>query len=276
MNDPLAQAYLKVIEEETSSGVVDSTKSQVGKTYGDSESEKKAKETVPSSSTEKVEKDIEDVEEAPAELTSDGADGELKSVKSEATNPFDALYNKVINEEMFDFSTEDNSLEPSMEDMSSEEMNEEEGEEEGEEEMDEEGQVTVTLDREMAQKLHDVLMAVLEGSSEEEVDDIEDFEDEGEEEMDEEMDEEVKEEAVEAEVHGHALVDQEKLEKGMTKHSNMEVKGAVPVSKKKAEVVKGKKADGTPEKCTDNPEELTHPSKMNTGGVKVGKSLFDQ
>lgn len=272
IQDPLAKAYLKVLEEETSSGVVDSTKSQVGKTYGDSESEKKAKETVPASSTEKVEKDVEDAEEAPAELTSAGADGELKAVKTEASNPFDALYNKVLNEEMFDFSTEDNSLEPSMDDMPEMDQNEEEGEEESEEEGEE---VTVTLDREMAQKLHDVLMAVLgneesEEESEEEVEDIEDIED-----MEEGEEEEVKE-AVEAEVHGHALVDQEKLEKGMTKHSNMEVKGAVPVSKKKAEVVKGKKADGTPEKCTDNPEELTHSNKIDTGGVRVGKSLFDQ
>jgi hypothetical protein len=84
------------------------------------------------------------------------------------------------------------------------------------------------------------------------------------------------EEAIDAEYHGHALVDQEKLEKGMTKHSNMEVKGAVPVSKKKAEVVKSKKTDGTPEKMTGNPEELTSKSKMNVGGVTAGKSLFDQ
>lgn len=269
IHDPLAKAYLKVIEEETSSGVVDSTKSQVGKTFGDSESEKKAKQTVPASSTEKIEKDVEDAEEAPAELTSAGATGELKSVKTEASNPFDALYNKVINEEMFDFSTEDNSLEPEMGEMP--EAGEDQMEDETDEEMGEE--VTVTLDREMAQKLHDVLMTVLGGQEDEEVEDFEDIEDM--EEGDEESEEEMKE-AVEAEYHGHALVDQEKLEKGMTKHSNMEVKGAVPVSKKKAEVVKGKKADGTPEKCTDNPEELTHPSKMNTGGVTVGKSLFDQ
>jgi hypothetical protein len=269
--DPLATAYLKVIEEETSSGVVDSTKSQVGKTFGDKESEKKAHETFPKHSTEKVEGEMEDVEEAPEELTSDGATGELEKVKAESSNPFDVLYNKIINEEMFDFSTEDNSLEPSAK-MGSDESLEEFDDESDENESNE---VTVTLDREMAQKLHDVLMAVLgmesEEESEEEDEEMEDMMDSEEEEEDDEV-----KEAVEAEYHGHALVDQEKLEKGMTKHSNMEVKGAVPVSKKKAEVVKGKKADGKPEKCTDNPEELTSKSKVDTGGVRVGKSLFDQ
>lgn len=41
MIDPIAKAYLRVIEEETSSGVVDSTKTQVNKVFGDAESEKK-------------------------------------------------------------------------------------------------------------------------------------------------------------------------------------------------------------------------------------------
>lgn len=266
--DPLAKAYLKVIEEETSSGVVDSTKAQVGKTFGDKESEKKAHQTVPTDSAEMVDSELEEVEEAPAELTSKGATGELKSVKAESNNPFDALYNKVLNEEMFDFSTEDNSLEPTSE------MGEADDSEEFDDETEEsDDTVSFTLDRETAQKLHDVLMAVLgEGEAEEEAEDgLEDIDDE----MEDGMEDEVKE-AVEAEYHGHALVDQEKLEKGMTKHSNMEVKGAVPVSKKKAEVVKGKKADGTPEKCTDNPEELTSKSKVDSGGVRVGKSLFDQ
>lgn len=274
MNDPIANAYLKVIEEATSSGIVDSTKSQVGKTFGNKESDKKAHETAPKNSAENVESEMEDVEEAPSELTSDGATGELKKVKSESSNPFDALYNKVINEEMFDFSTQDNSLEPAEEtemDNSLEEFDDES--EENEEDADE---VTFTLDRETAQKLHDVLMSVLgneEEAEEESEEGLEDFDLEGE---DEEESDEVKQEAVEAEYHGHALVDQEKLEKGMTKHSNMEVKGAVPVSKKKAEVVKGKKADGKPEKCTDNPEELTSKSKVDAGGVKTGKFLFDQ
>jgi pilus assembly protein FimV len=271
--DPLATAYLKIIEEETSSGVVDSTKSQIDKIFGDKESDKKAKQTVPTDSTEMVDSELEEVEEAPEGLTSKGATGELKSVKGESNNPFDALYNKVINEEMFDFSTEDNSLEPTSE------MGESDGLEEFDDETEEteEDSVTFTLDRETAEKLHEVLMSVLDKSEEVEDEAEEDLEeiDELEDDTENGMENEVKE-AIEAEIHGHALVDQEKLEKGMTKHSNMEVKGAVPVSKKKAEVVKGKKTDGTPEKCTDNPEELTSKSKMDTGGVRVGKSLFDQ
>ena len=275
MKDPIATAYLKVIEEATSSGIVDSTKSQVGKTFGNKESDKKAHETFPKNSAENVESELEDIEEAPDELTSDGATGELEKVKSESSNPFDALYNKVINEEMFDFSTQDNSLEASDETESDNSLEEfDDNSEEAEEESEE---VTFTLDRETAQKLHDVLMSVL-GNEEEEAEEeseegLEDFdlEEENEEESDE-----VKQEAVEAEYHGHALVDQEKLEKVMTKHSNFEVKGAVPVSKKKAEVVKGKKVNGKPEKCTDNPEELTNKSKVDAGGVKVGNFLFDQ
>jgi hypothetical protein len=275
MKDPIAKAYLKVIEEATSSGIVDSTKSQVGKTFGNKESDKKAHETFPKNSAENVESELEDIEEAPDELTSDGATGELKNVKTESNNPFDALYNKVINEEMFDFSTEDNSLEPSDETETDNSL--EEFDDESEEEEEESEEVTFTLDRETAQKLHDVLMSVLgneeeEGEEEEESEEgLEDFDLEGENETDE-----MKQEAVEAEYHGHALVDQEKLEKGMTKHSNYEVKGAVPVSKKKAEVVKGKKVNGKPEKCTDNPEELTSKSKIDANGVKVGKFLFDQ
>lgn len=273
MNDPIAKAYLKVIEEATSSGIVDSTKSQVGKTFGNKESDKKAHETAPKSSTENVENELEDVEEAPSELTSDGATGELEKVKSESSNPFDALYNKVINEEMFDFSTEDNSLEPSEGTETDDSLEEFDDESEDEEEADE---VTFTLDRETAQKLHDVLKSVLgdeEEAEEESEEGLEDFDLEGE---NEEESDEVKQEAVEAEYHGHALVDQEKLEKGLTKPSNIEVKGAVPVSKKKAEVVKGKKANGKPEKFTDNPEELTNKAKIDTSGVRVGKSLFDQ
>lgn len=276
--DPLAKAYLKVIEEETSSGVVDATKTQVGKVFGDKESEKKAHQTKPSSSTENVDSELEDAEEAPSELTSDGATGELKKVKvsQESSNPFDILYNKVINEEMFDFSTEDNTLEPSTEE--SEDFGGEMEDEMGEDSEDEsEGEdVTITLSRDLAEKLHEVLMSVLnaEDESEDEMEDIEDFEDESEDESEDETEE--VEEAVEAEIEGHALVDQEKLEKGMNKHSNFEVKGAVPVSKKKAEVVKGKKATGKPEKLTNNPEELTNKAKNNVGGVQTGKFLFDQ
>ena len=171
---------------------------------------------------------------------------------------------------MFDFSTEDNSLEPSDE-MASEEETFDDMSEDSEEEAGEE--ITVTLDRELAQKLHDVLMAVLTTDEVESdgMESIEDLDEEGEEEEEEEV-----KEAVEAEYHGHPLVDQEKLEKGLTKPSNIEVKNAVPVSKKKAEVTKGPKATGEPEHCTDNPEELTQKSKIDTHGVKVGRAMFDQ
>ena len=105
--DPITKAYMSILEESDSSGIVKQTKSQVGKTFGDSESESKVKSTVPNTSDENV--DLEDVEESDRELNSDGADGEPKVMKKESKtlNPFDALYNRVLREEgEFNFSTE--------------------------------------------------------------------------------------------------------------------------------------------------------------------------
>lgn len=269
-NDPLAQAYLKIIEEETKSSAVEGTQKQVGKAFGDSESEKKAKDIEPDSATENADKDMEKAVEAPKELQQ--TDGEIKKV-SEASNPFDLLYNKILNEEeSFNFSTQDNSLQPdSSFDMNTEEDmaefdDSEEGEEEGEE-------ITISLSRELAEKLHEALMGVLgeeEGEEgEEENNELESMEDESE--------EEVKEEAVEAEVCGHALVDAEKLNKGMNSPSNMEVRGAVPTTKKSAETPKtGKDSDGELKAHSPEPAVKKLQTKNNNvGGVTVGKTLFD-
>jgi hypothetical protein len=114
--DPLTSAYLKVINENASNGAVDGTTVKPSdKPFGD-----KSGEAVKPKNTglENAQKDLENVEEAPSELqgNGDGAlpkelkDGEsltLKKVAKESKNPFDALYNKIISEDSFDFSSED-------------------------------------------------------------------------------------------------------------------------------------------------------------------------
>ena len=279
MNDPLANAYLKVIEEETSSGIADETKKQVGKTFGNAESDKNAKDVEPDSATENADKDMEKAKED-KEHSVEGTDGEAKKLeKSSFNNPFDLLYNKILKEEeAFNFSTGDNSLQPD----SSFDMNstEDDGLEEFDDETEEGGEeVTLTINREVAQQLHDLLSSVL-SSEEGEEEGEEEMGEEGEEGMDEvEMgeEEEVKQEAVEAEVVGHALVDVEKLNKGMNNPSNKVVKGAVPVTNKTAETPNtGKDTDGELKQHSTEPAvKKLQSKKQDVGGVHVGKTLFD-
>jgi hypothetical protein len=279
MNDPLANAYLKVIEEETSSGIADETKKQVGKTFGNAESDKNAKDVEPDSATENADKDMEKAKED-KEHSVEGTDGEAKKLeKSSFNNPFDLLYNKILKEEeAFNFSTGDNSLQPD----SSFDMNstEDDGLEEFDDETEEGGEeVTLTINREVAQQLHDLLSNVL-SSEEGEEEGEEEMGEEGEEGMDEvEMgeEEEVKQEAVEAEVVGHALVDVEKLNKGMNNPSNKVVKGAVPVTNKTAETPNtGKDTDGELKQHSTEPAvKKLQSKKQDVGGVHVGKTLFD-
>jgi hypothetical protein len=275
--DPITKAYLTMLEEsDKSSGIVGSTKSQVGKIFGDETS-------LPDSDCTTDNVDLETPEEAPAELTSKGATGEpkpMKKTKNESLNPFDALYNRVLNEEgEFNFSTEeDNSLEPS----------DEGGEEESEFEMGEESdeseesdEVTLTIDRETAQKLVDILTSVLGEGEEEEQTEDEMFDDSDSESEVEDLessdeDEDPFKESVDAEELGHALL--KDLDKGhLTGKKTKEVKGAVPVSKKSAQSSTIKGADGKIEKhSTEGAISKLTGKNNNVGGVKVGKGLFDQ
>lgn len=266
-------------ESDKSSGIVGSTKSQVGKIFGDETS-------LPDSDCTTDNVDLETPEEAPAELTSKGATGEpkpMKKTKNESLNPFDALYNRVLNEEgEFGFSTEeDNTLEPSDEGVEGEsdfEMGEESDESE------ESDEVTLTIDRETAQKLVDILTSVLgegeEGEEEEQTED-EMFDDSDSESEVEDLessdeDEDPFKESVDAEELGHALV--KDLDKGhLTNKKSKEVKGAVPVSKKSAQSPTIKGADGKIEKhSTEGAISKLTGKNNNVGGVKVGKGLFDQ
>ena len=269
-------------ESDKSSGIVGSTKSQVGKVFGDESS-------VPDSDCTLDNVDLETPKEAPAELTSGGATGKPQLMKktkaNESLNPFDALYNRVLSEEgEFDFSTDqDNSLESSDEDelgMGEEDESEEGMEEENEEESEE---VTFTLDRETAQKLVDVLQSVLGQSEEEDMDSEDQTEDEmfGDSEEDssvdgEDEDEDPFKESVDADELGHALV--KDLDKGhLASKKSKVVKGAVPVSKKSATSSAIKGADGKIEKhSTDSAISKLTGKNNNVGGVKVGKGLFDQ
>lgn len=276
-NDPLANAYLKVIEEEThSSGVADETKKQVGKTFGDAESEKKAKDVEPASATENADKDLEDAKED-KEHSAKSSDGAAKTLqKSSYSNPFDALYNKILQEEeAFNFSTEDNSLQP---DSTFDADSNDNGLEEFDDESEEDGaeEVSISMDRETAQKLYDLLGGVLsseEAEESEEGEEVEEIGDEG----DETEEEELKQEAVEAEVVGHALVDAEKLNKGMNNPANKVVKGAVPVTSKTAETAQGAKdADGELKQHSTEPAvKKLQSKKQDVGAVHVGKTLFD-
>jgi hypothetical protein len=281
--DPISKAYMSMLEEsDKSSGIVASTKSQVGKIFG-------SESNLPDSDCTTDNVDLETPEEAPAELTSKGADGTpeklMKKTKNESLNPFDALYNRVLNEEgEFDFSTEtENELEPSDEFGSEGEDGSEEGEsEEGEDESDE---VSITLDRETAQKLVDLLTSVLgegEGEGEEEEDQTEDemfggSDEDSMEDLDGSSEEEDPfKESVDSEELGHAIV--KDLDKGhLTSKKNKVVKGAVPVSKKSATSSAIKGADGKIEKhSTDSAISKLTGKNNNVGGVKVGKGLFDQ
>lgn len=276
MNDPLANAYLKVLEEGVPSSEVKGTTTKPSDApFGDKKSNI-VKKVAPKSATENADSEMEDVEEAPAELQQ--KDGGAKKLKGESNNPFDVLYNKILEEEeAFNFSTEDNSLQPD----SSFDMNSSEDEDlqEFDDETEEEGEeVTITLNRELAEKLHEVLSSILSSEETEEESEEGEFgeDEEGTEEIEAEETEEVKE-AVEAEVLGHAIVDCEKLNKGLNNPSNDEVKGAVPVTKKNAESPSvGKGSDGQlKQHSTDAAVSKLQSKKQDVGGVKVGKTLFD-
>jgi len=297
MEDPLAKAYLKVITESADdlqkTGVA-KTDLTVGAAFGHKENEKNAKNFISKSGPEET--DAEDAEEAPKELSVSGRDGSLKkdTVSYESNNPFDRLYNKILLDENLgaepfeaDFSSgnpaegEDSSF-----GVSGDGDHEDFGADEDSGDMGDDGdddKVTISLDRETAEKLIDVLQAVLGGEDEEGEDEnpedstFDSSDDTDEEEGEGEEHGELEEESVDAEVQGHALVDQEKLQHGLNSKSNIEVKGAVPVTKKSAQTpTTGKGFDGKLKAHSTQPAVSKLTSKKNdVGGVKVGKTIFD-
>lgn len=274
------QSYLSVLNEDTtkknSSVAVDNT--------GELEGAEKAKSLSKDSGPESV-KEVEKPVKGPH--SEQDADALPKAVSSESKNPFDLLYNKILAQEAFGDEAGDSfDFEGQIEDHGDNTgldlgMGEEEGSEEGEEgeKEGEEHSLQSVLDHLKSAVEALEALAAHEESEEGEEEEGEEGEEEGSEDESEEGEAEeipFTNEAVEAEVEGHALVDQEKLEKGLTKASSHTVKGAVPVTKKKAEVVKGKKVDGKPEELHADCESLTSKGKQNVGGVTAGKGLFDQ
>jgi len=288
--DPLAKAYLKVITE--SSDDLQSKDQKVkgytpkeGEAFGD---DTNAKKLQPNSGPDsKGAETPESPQEAKGNLSvgkeTDGKTKPLGKNYGESKNPFDVLFNRILSEEgeMMDFATaenpEDSTFEPSMDSDS-------EGEESSE---DESEQVTITLDKELAQQLVDVLNAVL--SSEDGEEEGEFGEESGEGEFGEDSMESSEDEtsqngalpfgeAVDAEECGHALVDQEKLQHGLNSKGSIVVKGAVPVTKKSAQTPStGKGHDGKlkPHSTEGGVSKLTSKSSVDVKGVKVGKTIFD-
>jgi hypothetical protein len=348
--DPISKIYLNKVLNESSQEDLQDTKDpavkgyapKVGAAFGDTKSDSIAKKIQPKTGPEaNGSKTLQTAKEADSDLSVGSEnDGEPKELGGndyhESTNPFDRLFNKILSEEgeMMDFATsenpEDSTFEPSFDDEDGD------GEEFGDDEDgsdDDSDEVTFTLDRETAKKLHEALSSVLEEEGEDE-----DFgEDEGdafgggEDEEDEEDEDEssvegaqpikefyyydkkdavkkkckeckkpyttfkgnkgnacdnckdkkegdVKKEAVEMEEWGTPLVDVDKLEAGQNEKSVFTVKGAVPVTKKKAQTpATGKGHDGKlkPHSTEGGVSKLTSKGSYNAGGVKPGKFLFD-
>lgn len=196
--DPLTKAYMQIINE-SDEGTV-KTNLKVGAAFGDKDNEKNASNFIKGSGPDDVD-DLECPDEAPAELTSK-VDSSLKKappvrgVKGESRNPFDALFNKIVSEETFDFSTDDDNEIDSSNAFEDNTMDDGDAEEEDLEEFDDSEEdsneeVTLTLDRELASKLIEVLQAAL---GEEEGED-EEGEEEGEDESEYEGEYEGEEEA---------------------------------------------------------------------------------
>jgi hypothetical protein len=300
--DPLTTAYLKVLNENASNGKVEGQSLEVGEPFGHSENKKNTETFYKDSGEEKVKKDVKKPTKAPAEL-SEEPENEPKEFKAaekltlkDSRNPFDALFNKIISEDSFDFSSHDG-VEPEDnfggpeglgvhsthdEDEDEEELSDDEqfGDDDDSEDYEEDEHedlgLLVSQLKELVGKIESHLEAHAEHEEGEEGEDEfpeDSREDYGDEDEDED---EVSEEAVDAEVLGYPLVDQERLEKSHSKKANWNVKGAVPKTGTKAEVVKGKKVNGKPEDFK-NAEGISklQSKQFDAKGVKVGKFLFD-
>ena len=280
----LVNSYLNVLEE----------KSGIGSTTGKSGNElfdSKPKDAC--DSLENVD-GLETPKPGPSVSDTDGTPKAMsKKVQKENLNPFDALLQQVLAQENWE-------LEADKEDTGGEgmelnfsgdaaegvgdlEMSDEISEEDDEEGGDPMSEVLDALKAAVA-----ALERVVGGEDEGEEEDMgeeeagheagESTEEEAEEEQGEEnpFGGDMSKEAVEAEELGHALVDLEKLAASLHSPKSQVVKGAVPVSKGKAQTAKGGKVDGKPTEFSSNPDELENKKKQDVGGVAKGKTLLDQ
>jgi hypothetical protein len=270
--DPLTKKYIEVLNEKTDSGVVKTT-IKTGHSFEGTEKMNK---------TERSDENVSDEIETPEEDSRNSCgekDGEMKKAPNyESSNPFEELYNKILQEDAFGWEIENENDSDSEDNMDSEVPSLEDADNDEDMEEDNSGEVTFTLDRETAQKLHDVLMSVLQDSEETEEsdeDDTDEEEDDFEFDVSDEEDETVKEE-VDAEVVGHALVDQEKLLKGMNKPSNNLVRGTIKAHKKKANVpTTGKGYKGELTKQKESAGKSLQNKNNKVPAVNVGKGIID-
>jgi hypothetical protein len=290
--DPITKAYLEVLNESVPSSEV-KTELKVGAPFGDKQNEKKVTEFQKGTGPEEVE-GVEKPDEASGELnTPDSSLKKLAGVK-EATNPFDALFNKIVSEETFNFSTQpnnelesDNAFDDSS--LGLDDSSEEDSDVDEFMDSDSEGEdVTLTLDKEMAEKLIEILQAAIGGETEEEEGEESEEGEEGEEGMEETEGEESSSDEEEtypesfalddAEELGEPLVDIEKLSAGMNNPKNNVVSGNIKVGKKHAETPQvGKGADGKlkSHNVKKGVSVLTKKKQEVSGAVNKGKMLFD-
>lgn len=302
--DPLTSAYLKVINENASNGKVEGQSITVDAILGDKSNAVNVKPK--NTGLENADKDLENVEEAPAELQGDnnGAlpkevkKGEKLTLKGEAKNPFDALYNKIISEDSFDFSSVDgveaNDDFGGPEGIGSHGMDEEDEDEiDGEEDEDlfdgdedeeseeehEDLETLISQLKELVSKIESHLSTVEDEDEDGEFpEDSREGEDEEEDDIfgdeDEDEDENLSEESVDIE----ELSDESGL--SLTNKSKYKVDGLkdITIKKKKGLTPKGKKPTGTPENFENSSgiSKLQAKGSYNVGGVSAGKSIFNQ
>ena len=293
--DPLTSAYMKVLNENATSGKVEGQSLKTdGSPFGQgSESKKNAENFIKDSGDSKVKSDVKKPTNAPSELTTDGSESEPKELKTtgkltlkDSLNPFDALFNKIISEDSFNFDSKEG-VEPEQhfggpdhigtmgddEGMSDDETfgDEDDSGDYEEDEQEDLGSLISQL-KDLVGKLESHLGGEEGEEGEEgEYEFPDDSREDGEDETDEEEDEEINEESVE--------MDELSNEKGLslTRKPTHTVRGAVPSVKGKAKVEKGKKVNGKLEdfKNESGISSLQSKSSIDAKGVKTGKFLFD-
>ena len=138
--------------------------------------------------------------------------------------------------------------------------------------------ITIELDKDMAKSLCDLLQAAMGEGDEaedmehedyEEMEEVSDYEEDAEDSEDGEY-EEVAQEAVDAEDHGHALVNQK--DSGLKNPKNSKV--ALKPSSKKADAKIKKQDDSGSEMSDAGGHSLTSTKNNKVGNLKVGADLF--
>jgi len=241
----------------------------------------------------KTSDEVETPEKSAAHLNSASSDSKPKVAKAttlgDSVNPFDKLFNQVLSHENWEQEEEANEVSGGESPEGNLEMNFSGDTETGEGEFEEHGEGEGEMDA-MSELLTHLRAAVaalekISGHEEEEEEveeetemDDSDSDDDTDTDTDtgDDTDEETNlEDSVDAEELGHALVDLQKLSAGLSDPKSRTVKGAVPVSKGKAQTPNGKKPEGKYVPFKGNTKPLEG-KKNDVNGVSKGKAWFDQ